>query len=165
MVAFEVERGLIIQSTVEPFWVIERFDVIEEGELSLVMSLEVFAVEAFGFKRAPKGLHGRIVIAVCSSAHAGLYFVGVQERPEGATGILDSPIGMVEEPGSGTALEQGLLQGFFHQRGFQRRAAGPAHDSPAVKVHDGSQVKPALSGKDVSDVTDPNAIGRLRFGR
>jgi len=70
---------------------------------------------------------------------------------------------MVEEPGSRTALEPGLLQGFFHQRGFQRRAAGPAHDSPAVKVHDGSQVKPALSGKDVSDVTDPDAIGRLGF--
>ena len=62
----------------EAFWVIECFDVIEEGEPSLVMGLEVFPVEAFGFKRAPKRLYGSIVIAVGSSAHAGLYFVGVQ---------------------------------------------------------------------------------------
>ena len=29
-VGFEVHRGLITQSAVESFWVIERFDVIEE---------------------------------------------------------------------------------------------------------------------------------------
>jgi len=70
---------------------------------------------------------------------------------------------MVEEPGSGTAINQCLLEGFFHQSGFQRMAGGPADDFSTVKVHDGGQIKPALRGMHVSDVADPDVIGRLGF--
>ena len=67
-------RGAITQSAVEPFWVIECFDVIEDGRVGLTMGGEVRAMEPFGFECAPEGLHGGIVIAVAGGAHAGKSF-------------------------------------------------------------------------------------------
>ena len=32
--AFEVHRGLIVQSAVEPFWIIKGFDVVKDGQVS-----------------------------------------------------------------------------------------------------------------------------------
>jgi len=75
---FEVHRGLITQSAVEPFWVIERFDIIEDGGVSLLVSLEVFLVQPFGFEGAPERFHGGVVVAVAGGAHAGLHLAGMQ---------------------------------------------------------------------------------------
>src|SRR6185312_1128813 len=68
---------------------------------------------------------------------------------------------MVEEPWSGPAINQCLLEGFFHQGGFQGIAGGPTDDAPAVKIHDGGQIEPALGGGHVSDVAPPHAIDGL----
>ena len=51
---FEVHRRLITQSAVEPFRVIEGFDVIKESQTGLVMGLEVLVMKPFGFERAPE---------------------------------------------------------------------------------------------------------------
>ena len=75
---FEVHRGLITQSAVEPFWVIEGFDIIEERGAGLLVGLEVLVVEAFGFEGAPERFHGGVVVAVASGAHAGLDVAGMQ---------------------------------------------------------------------------------------
>ena len=61
---FKFHRGLITQSAVEPFWVIEGFDVIEDGEVSFSVSVEVAVVKPLGFECAPEGFHGGIVVAV-----------------------------------------------------------------------------------------------------
>lgn len=70
--AFEVHRGMITQSAVESFWVIEGFDIIKEGQIGLVMVLESLVMDPFCFKRAPEGFHGGVVVAVAGGAHAGL---------------------------------------------------------------------------------------------
>jgi len=70
---------------------------------------------------------------------------------------------MVEEPGGGTAINPGLLQGFFHQGCVQRVAGGPADDFSTAKIHHRGQIKPALGGEDVGDVTDPDTIYGLGF--
>ena len=55
----------------DPFWVIEGFDVIEDGELGFSVSFEAAMVEPFGFEGAPERFHGGIVVAVAGRAHAG----------------------------------------------------------------------------------------------
>ena len=52
--AFEGHRGLIIQSAVEPFWIIEGFDVIEDGQTGGMPGRELMLMERFGFERAPE---------------------------------------------------------------------------------------------------------------
>jgi len=76
--AFKVHRGLITQSAVEPFWVIEGFDVIKDRGAGFLVGLEVFLMQPFGFKGAPEGFHGGVVVAVAGGAHAGAQVVGMQ---------------------------------------------------------------------------------------
>ena len=75
---FVFHRGVITQSAVEPFWVIEGFDVIKYGQLGLVMVKQLAVVEAFGLERAPEGLHGGVVITMSLGAHAGADAVRTQ---------------------------------------------------------------------------------------
>ena len=75
---FEVHRGLITQSAVEPFRVIEGFDVIEDGQAGCLVGGEVFVMEPFSFERAPEGFHGGVVIAIAGGTHAGAYVVGME---------------------------------------------------------------------------------------
>ena len=69
--SFKVHRGQVTQSAVEPFWVIERFDIVEDGQFSFGMGSEVAMVEPLGFERAPERFHSGVVVAVAGGAHAG----------------------------------------------------------------------------------------------
>ena len=89
---FKVHRGLITQSAVEPFWVIEGFDVIEDGQLSLAMGLEVLLMEPFGFEGTPEGLHGGVVVAIARRTHAGKGFSGGKEPAILRAGVLATPV-------------------------------------------------------------------------
>src|SRR5579863_2526671 len=91
---FKVRRGLIIQSAVEPFWIIEGFDVIEDGGMGLLTGLEGLLMQPLGFEGAPEGLHGGMVGATALGTHAGLDATGPQELSEAATSVLNSPIRM-----------------------------------------------------------------------
>ena len=75
---FKVHRGLITQSAVEPFWVIEGFDVIEDGRVGLGAGVEVLLVEPFGFEGAPEGFHGGVVITMALGTHTGEDLSGLQ---------------------------------------------------------------------------------------
>ena len=71
---FVFHRRAIAQSAVEPFWVIEGFDVIEDGQLGLVVSLELLAMERFGFEGAPERFHVGVVVTVAFATHTGKGF-------------------------------------------------------------------------------------------
>lgn len=138
--------------------VIKQFDVFEEGGPCLEEVCIDAAVDQFAFKGAPERLHVGIVVAIARGAHAGSDLLGVQEGPEGETGVLDAAIGMVDEPGGRVPEVQGLLQGGFGQGSGQGVADRPAHDFAAEQVHDGGQINPACEGVNVSDIRDPDLI-------
>ena len=51
--------------------VIEGFDEVEDCLASLGTGFEATPIDQFLFKRAPKGFHGGIVVAMASPAHTG----------------------------------------------------------------------------------------------
>ena len=53
----------------ESLWVIEGFDIVEDGQASLVMGGKGMVVESFSFERTPKGFHSSIIKAVAGGAH------------------------------------------------------------------------------------------------
>src|SRR5205085_12308547 len=64
---FEGHRGEIAQRAVAPRRVVERFDVIEDDEFGGTSADGHCGVKTgLGFQRAPKRLHGRIVVAIAS---------------------------------------------------------------------------------------------------
>jgi hypothetical protein len=65
---------MVVQGTMESPRVIEGFDVVENGQASLVMVSKGAVVESLGFERTPEGFHSCIIIAVASGAHTGKSF-------------------------------------------------------------------------------------------
>jgi hypothetical protein len=137
---------------VEPLSIIKDFNVVKEGGLCLEVVGEILVLDQFGFERAPEGFPGGIVVAVAGGAPAQDDLPAMQQLLEGAAGILESSIRMVEEPGGGPAHPEGLAQGFFHQRTLQSITKGPADDFTAVEIHDCGQINPAALGLQIGDV-------------
>ena len=61
------------------------------------------------------------------------------------------------------ALRHRHLQRLEHQRRAQVRGDRPAHDPAAEHVEDDGQVEEACQGRHVGDISDPEAIRRIRF--
>ena len=76
-VFFKIHRRFKTQSAVDPFWVIEGFDVVEDHEPGLLMSQRLMS-EALGLECGKKRLDQRIVITVGLAAHAGLHLINGQ---------------------------------------------------------------------------------------
>ena len=55
----------------EPFWVIEGFDVIEDGEFGFSVGIEAAMMKPFGFESTPERFHRGVVVAVAGGAHTG----------------------------------------------------------------------------------------------
>ena len=142
----------------EALGVIKVFDVLVNGGAGVGQVSEGGAVDQFGFEGAPEGLHGGVVVAVAAAAHAGEDLCGLQEGLKGATGILDSLIGMEEEAGGGLASGEGELQGIPDEEAVEGVTEGPADDFAAEAIHDGGEVSPAALGVDVGDVSDPGLV-------
>jgi hypothetical protein len=82
-------------------------------------------------------------------------------------GVLATAIGMVEQPWMRLAMSQSHLQSTGGEAGIEIILHSPADDFTAVKIHDAGEVKKALGGAQVSDVTDPDLIdggGRWSLG-
>jgi hypothetical protein len=114
---------------VESFWVVKLFDVFIDGGAGVGQISEGGAVGQFRFEGAPEGLHGGVVVAVAAAAHAGDEVCGLQEGLKGATGILDTLIGMEEEARAGggprqVARHPGRGSRGGYNRGTSRRFCG-----------------------------------------
>ena len=68
---FEVHRGLIIQSAVEPFWIIKSFDVIKDHGSGLLVVVREAVAKAFRFECGKERFGQSVVITVAFAAHAG----------------------------------------------------------------------------------------------
>jgi len=66
---FEVIRGEVAESRVPPFSIVIG-DVMADFQARFGEVAEAAAVEQFGLEAAPKGLGGRIIIAVAAPTHA-----------------------------------------------------------------------------------------------
>jgi hypothetical protein len=62
--------------------------------------------------------------------------------------------------GGGTALAKGHVERFQDQCRAQMSGHGPADDAAAESVEDHCQVEKARPGRDISDVGDPQTVGR-----
>src|SRR5690606_1979820 len=110
--------------------------------------------EGLGFEGGPEAFHGGVIIAVCSSAHAGGHTKEAEVvLPEGG-GVLGSAVAVDNEAalrvsGSGGA---GAMEGFGDELGAHVGCDRPAEDAAAVEVHYGGQIEPAFVGRKVSDI-------------
>ena len=84
--------------------------------------------------------------------------MGTKEGLVSGAGVLNAPIGVVEQSRPGLAIAPGLLEGILDQGAFEAVLSRPANELAAFKVHDGGQVKPPFAGGNVSDIGDPDLV-------
>ena len=87
--------------------VIEDFDVVEDFGSGLGSAGEIASVDQFQFEGAPEAFHGRVIVAVASAAHGRDEPGGLKRSPEVGCGILDTAIGMEDQAGRGSAVQDG----------------------------------------------------------
>jgi hypothetical protein len=105
-----------------------------------------------------------IVIAVCLAAHRGLEAGGLDHLAIILRGILNTPIGMVDQAAARLFRRDGHPQRCQRQFGTQMIGHCPADNPAAVQVHDGGQIEPALIGLDVMSASQTQfGAGATKF--
>ena len=143
--------------------ILEALDVIEHVGLGLDSRAEGRTRRAFNFQG--RALHRRIVPEVASPAHtAGNAVVG-QGPLEWLTGVLASPIGVMQH-GLGLAPPpDGRHDRIGDELRRHRRAHRPADLTTREEIHDSGHIEPACGGPDVGQVRDPFAARRRGIER
>src|SRR5277367_1223416 len=95
-VDFEVHRGLVAESAVEPLAVVEDFQPLEDRRLGFGARGELAPMHQLAFQAAPEALDHGVVVAVASPAHAGLDAGSGQPLPIRLAGVLPAAIGVMD---------------------------------------------------------------------
>jgi hypothetical protein len=144
----------------EPNGVIKRLNVIKEHGLSMLEVERDLVVEALGFKGSPEAFHHSVIITASLPAHAGDDLVEVQKLTEGARGILDSAIRMMEY-GTHRPEFNCTLESLLDKRSGQGTRQFPAGNAFGTKIQFSGQIKPAiLLGRQIGQISTPDLVGR-----
>ena len=143
--------------------IIEPFDVIKNVGSGLFPGEIPLAIDPFTFEQGEEAFHRRVIETIPFRIQRTLDPVLTQQRLKSVAGVLGSAVGVVDQPGRGTAPSSGPLKGLDGQRGGEPLTHRPADNSPGVEIHDGGQVEPAFPRADIGDVRNPALIGGGAF--
>ena len=153
--------GDIADSGVDPPTIVIAFDISEQVAPCGITIGVVALVDELGFQCAEKALHRGIVPAIRLAAHR----LGDGGRPQDlaviASGVLAAAIGVMNETRPWTAPLDCHGQGGDGEFGAHMLAHRPADDFSGEQIEDHGQVEPALAGRDVGDVRQPDLIRLL----
>ena len=74
-------------------------------------------------------------------------------------GILDAPIGVVDDPCRGSAKRKGHPEGLQAQGRVDVAREGIAHDPAGKEIQDDRQIHEAALDADVGDIGHPDLVG------
>ena len=143
-----------------PRGIVEALDVIEHVRFGLISRAVRLARRPFGLERGEEALHRGIVPDVAGPAHATGHAVVGQEPLEGLTGVLASPIGVMQDGLRLTSPPDRHHERIGDELRGHRRMHGPADNPPREQVHDRGHVEPAFGGPEIGEVGDPFAVRR-----
>lgn len=141
----------------EPFSVIEPFDIFKDFPSGLGLGLEAFNPD-LAFEDAPERFHGGVVVAIAGSAHAGDEACLFESLVIFEAGVLAAAIGVMDHRASGFARSNGAIKGLERERSFEVILQMPADDFAAGEVHDSGEIKPAFGAGEASDIGDPDLV-------
>ncbi len=143
--------------------VVEAFEVIEDGGVGLGLGWEdAFFGEQFAFDRSKEAFGKRVVLAITDGTHALLPAQTLEQSTGGAGAVLAAAIGVEDGLRCDQSGVEGAAQGGGDQAAFHRLGQFPAQDATREQIENDDQIKPALAGRDVSDVADQMRAGHLR---
>lgn len=140
--------------------IVPTFDEFEERLACLWLVVEGCAIEQFTFQGGKETLAEGIIETIADRAHrrtdAGVSTALAKRQGS----VLAALIGVMNDIFWVTLLDR-HLQGIHHQGSLEMSGHCPTDDFAAPGIHDNSQVQPTRPGRDVSNVCDPQTVGRL----
>ena len=117
------------------------------------------AVHPFILQAVEEAFRGCVVPAVALAAHRASHPKLGELRPEGVAVLLAAPIRVMDQTRRRTPTEPSHRQCIEHDvsrhPGFDR----PADNLAVEQIEDNSQVEPALVGRDIADIREPDPVG------
>jgi hypothetical protein len=156
--SFQIRWGEITQRGTKPNGVVKGLDVIKEHGLSMLEVGGFLVVEALGLKGGREAFHHGVIITASLPAHAGDDVVEVQKLTEGALGILDSAIRMMDSRRHRPEFNR-TLESLLDKRNGQGTRQFPAGNTFGTKIQFSGQIKPAiLLGRQISQISTPDLV-------
>ena len=151
--------GEVADCGVDPRTIVIAFDISEQVAPRAI-AIWVFAVvDELGFEGAKEALHWRIVPAVRLAAHRLGDGGSLQDIAVVAGGVLAAAIGMMDQAGSRALSLDCHGERGDGQFGTHVLAHRPTHHLAGEQVEDHGQVEPALAGRDIGNIGQPDFIG------
>ena len=141
------------------FRIVVGFDVLKDigfGRFPGRVTCSLYLLHLQGMEEA---FHGRVVVTVALPAHAAQQAMVLKQRLVIQGRVLAAPIGMQDQPGWGTAPEQGHGQGRHHQLLGDPFRHGPADHGSGIEVQHDRQIQPTFACPQVGDVGHPLLVG------
>ena len=142
----------------QPFAIIDFFDEIGKPVLDIRQSAVFPEIDLFGFQGFDEALGGRIVVRVSFSRHADPEAVLQQHLHVVAGGILDAPVGVVDNPLREITMCNGHPESFQAKRCIDVRGDGISYGPAGEEVQDDRQIHEAVLDADVGDVRCPSLV-------
>lgn len=119
-------------------------------------------MNAFAFETAEEVFSNSVVIRVTLAGHALTEAKIRQTQAVSIRGILDTPVRVEDEAGSRMASVDGGIESGKSEVRVNAVRESITEDLFGTKVFDGSEVEPALVGRDVGDIANPSLIGSIK---
>src|SRR3954469_6130368 len=118
---------------------------------------------SLGFERREEALHGSVVPDIARSAHRADDTVIGHQPLELLTGVLATAVGMMQERIGLASSPDRHDQSTGDELCRHRCAHRPTDYTPREQIDDGSYIEPAFCRPDISEVSNPFAIGSWCF--
>src|SRR6266540_1371526 len=142
--------------------VIEHLDVVEQRHLGVAVTRK--AVRLLLLQRREEALHHGIVPAVAAPTHTARDAPGGEVRLVVHARVRAASIGVVQEPGIGTAPLDCHLEGLQRDPSVVHGTDRPAHHEPGVEIQNRGEIQLGpISDHELGRVADP-ALIRCRGG-
>ena len=118
-------------------------------------------MNAFSFESMEEAFYRRMIPPITFTAQGRNDVSAGEVLMIGRSSVLNPSIRMVQ-PSCGTLLFQSHRQRVRRNLRVERVARGPANNLPRVSVEHRGKVEPALSGRNIRTIGEPDPVGCLR---
>lgn len=119
--------------------VVKRLYILKDGTAGLFVGFEMVTGSTFPFERPKEALDHGIIPTIARATHADLKPVLLEKSLIGFTGILASPVRMMQQARCWLTMRERHTQSLLDERRVKRRSHSPPNHSPRKQIeHYGS---------------------------
>src|SRR5208337_1957083 len=162
-IAFHMPQGIDSQAVSDAAAGYKDFNVFGNVSARLLSCCVASVMDKLVLERAPKALHGGVVVAVALSAHRWLHAEPFKQLPAFLGAVLTAAIRVMDETAERAFDVHRFEERLLHQVRGHPMSQGVADDLPVEEVFVGSAVEPAFFGGHVGQIAHPDLVWSHRL--